>query len=208
MAEASFKNMSLFTHAGERKYLSQRERLRFYDALDVLPDPKDRMFCELIYWTGCRISEALDLPALRVDIDEDTVVFRTLKKRGKLKGRHFRPVPVPPDFMVRLAEVHELHRVKSRPDGGVAKRLWTFSRTTGWLRIKTVMDAAGLSGISACAKGLRHAYGVHAVVSEVPVPSLQRWLGHASLETTSIYIDAAGFEDRKIARRMWRELAA
>ena len=52
-------------------------------------------------------------------------------------------------------------------------------------------------------KGLRHSYGVHAITSGVPLNMLQRWLGHAMVETTAIYADAVGEEQQAIAARMW-----
>ena len=37
----------------------------------------------------------------------------------------------------------------------------------------------------------------------VPLNLVQRWLGHASMATTAIYLDALGEEEREIAARMW-----
>jgi integrase len=45
---------------------------------------------------------------------------------------------------------------------------------------------------------LRHGFGVAAVQADV-----QRWLGHANLATTAIYVDAVGIEERALAARMW-----
>ena len=193
--------MSLYTERGERKYLCANERAAFYAALEVLVDPKDRTFCEIIYWTGCRPSEALALSALNIDLAERVVVIRSLKKRGELKGRHFRPVPVPEEFIARMVRVHDLRAVQAGGDGN--DRLWRFSRTTAWKRMKLVMVAAGLTGERACAKGLRHAYGVHAAMTHVPETRIKKWLGHASLATTGIYLDMAAPEDRRMAEKMW-----
>lgn len=195
--------MTLFTQLGERKYLSGKERARFLKALAVLTDPKDRTFCECIFWTGCRPSEALGLTAINIDIDEGMVIVRSLKKRGKLKGRHFRPIPVPSDFLERLEHVHSLREAR-HISAQAHKKLWTFSRTTAWRRMQTVMEAAGLTGVKSSARGLRHSLGVHAAVTKVPETRIKKWLGHASLGTTEIYLDAAGEEDRSIAERMWR----
>ena len=49
-------------------------------------------------------------------------------------------------------------------------------------------------------KGLRHSFGIHAIRFGVPLNLVQRWLGHASMTTTAIYLDALGGE---IAARMW-----
>lgn len=200
----TFKGMSLFTLAGERKYLSPSERSRFYGALSVLEHPTHKTFCETIYWTGCRPSEALALSPLNIDADEGMVILRSLKKRGKLKGRHFRPVPVPIEFIERLDDTHSIRASQAQPGRGADMRLWPFSRTTGWRLVRTVMTAAEIDGVRACARGLRHALGVHAAVREIPETRIRFWLGHASLETTAIYLDAIGAEDRAIAERMWR----
>lgn len=199
-----FKGMSLYTYAGERKYLSRSERARFLDAIATLSDPKHQTFCELIFWTGCRPSEALNLRAVNIDFCEGMIVFRSLKKRGALKNRHFRAVPVPTDFLDQLDAVHKVKLAQQEPDKGAGASLFFFSRTTGWRVIQLVMEAADISGARANARGLRHALGVHAAVSNIPESRIQAWLGHASLETTSVYLAAQGFEDRAIAERMWK----
>lgn len=199
-----FKGMSLFTYAGERKYLSRSERARFLDAISILDNLKHQTFCELIFWTGCRPSEALNLCAVNVDFSEGMIVFRSLKKRGALKNRHFRAVPVPTCLLGRLDSVHDIRTAQEEPDQGAGVPLFVFSRTTGWRIIQTVMETAKISGARANARGLRHALGVQAAVSNVPESRIQAWLGHASLETTSVYLSAQGLEDRAIAERMWQ----
>ena len=69
--------------------------------------------------------------------------------------------------------------------------------------MKQVMEAAGLAGEKATAKGLRHAYGVHAALSCVPESRIKTWLGHASLATTEIYTAMSPPEDRAAAEKMW-----
>lgn len=199
----SFKGMSLFTHKGERKYLTSLERERFLKALPILTNLKERSFCEMIFWTGCRPSESLALTALNIDIDEYMVIIRSLKKRGRMKGQHFRPLPLPEDYMHRLNQTHAIREAQAQPDGGESARLWDFSRTKGWKLVKTVMSAAGISGAKGCGRGLRHAYGVNAALKRVPETRIKKWLGHESLATTEIYLDIAGAEDRLIAERMW-----
>ena len=195
-------NGSLYSYCGERKYLNADERKRFLAALPVLENEADRLFCELIYWTGCRISEALAITPFNVDIDEGVIIIRSLKKRGALKGKSFRAVPVPMDFLGRLDACFDIRgqQLRSRDAG----RLWRFSRTTGWRLMKLVMAEAKIYGVKSCARGLRHSVGVHAVLSNVPTHKVQGWLGHSRLETVAIYCNAIGPEDRAIAQRMWR----
>ena len=65
------------------------------------------------------------------------------------------------------------------------------------------MQAASIEGAMAMPKGLRHAYGIRAAVQKVPPNLIQRWLGHAKPDTTALYLDAVGNEEREFAKRMW-----
>ena len=59
---------------------------------------------------------------------------------------------------------------------------------------------AGISGPQASPKGLRHGFGVAGVQAGIPLNMVQKWLGHAQLSTTAIYV---GAEEQAIAERMW-----
>ena len=74
---------------------------------------------------------------------------------------------------------------------------------TGWRAVHAVMRQAGLDGVPASPKGLRHGFGVAAVSAGIPLNLVQKWLGHAQLSTTAVYADAVGAEEKDIARRMW-----
>lgn len=64
-------------------------------------------------------------------------------------------------------------------------------------------DALRARSSATSPKGLRHAFGVHAVLSGVPLPLVQEWLGHEDIAMTAIYLAVMGAEERAIARRMW-----
>ena len=182
----------LFDRKGNRKYLNPNERRRFYGVALHLSDPQHRSFALTVLHTGCRISEALALTPSGVDAAERLVVFKTLKQRGKLK---YRAVPVPDDLLDDLAQ----QSTARAPD----ERLWGFCRTTGWKIIKRCMAATELDGIKAVPKGLRHGYAVACVSAGIPLPTLQRWLGHSSLQTTGIYLDFVGEDERALAAKVW-----
>jgi integrase/recombinase XerD len=57
----------------------------------------------------------------------------------------------------------------------------------------------------ACPKGLRHAFAVACLDKAIPLPTLRKWLGHARLETTAIYLEIMGDEERKLAEKLWDE---
>jgi integrase len=187
--------VSLYTRAGLRKYLNAAERARFIAAAKACPRADIGALCLTIAYTGCRISEALALTPASVDPESGFVAIRSLKKRKDAVV--VREVPVPADLLNALAVIH-----RERP----TERLWKLSRSRAWQLIKQIMGDAGITpGIHATPKGLRHGFGLHAVRSDVPVTLVQRWLGHARLETTAIYLQAMGAEEREIAARMWQE---
>ncbi len=35
------------------------------------------------------------------------------------------------------------------------------------------------------------------------IATVQKWLGHARLETTAIYLEVSGDEERELAKRLW-----
>ncbi len=110
-------------------------------------------------------------------------------------------MPLPGAFIQKLERIHAVRALKSRHS---ADQLWNFSRSTGWRRMQQVMKAAKVAGIRASSRGLRHSYGVHAIMTKIPETKVQKYMGHASKSTTAIYMDAIGPEDREIARRMWK----
>lgn len=181
-----------------RKYLNTAERQRFLKAIDFAT-PDVRLFCLLLTWGGCRISEALALTPTAIDLYGGTVQFETLKRRSR---GIVRQVPLPSSLLSDLDNFFDLRR-RQRNGATAQQRLWRWSRATAWRRVKRMMAAGEISGGAAMPKGLRHTFGV-AAFQAVPPHLVQRWLGHASLRTTAIYGDVSGNEERSFAARMWR----
>ena len=191
--------MRLYDSRGQRKYLTPAEQKEFLQAAEDAPEHV-RTFCATLVYTGCRISEALALTADRVDFGDGVLVLESLKKRRR---GVFRAVPVPTVLLNNLDMVHDLRSARRKADRGFGVHLWDWSRTTAWRRVCEIMQAAGIEGLHATPKGLRHAFGIKATTSKVPLNLTQKWLGHTQLSTTSIYADAVGAEEKQIAERMW-----
>nr|WP_249194934.1 site-specific integrase [Gluconobacter cerinus] len=196
---SSQTGMQLFDPSGARKYLTVSERTAFLKAAERAPRDV-RTLAMTLAWSGCRLSEALALTADRVDLAGGVLVFESLKKR---QDGIYRAVPVPPALLEALDLVHGVREAQARRDRGRSLRLWPVARMTGWRMVHRVMTEAGLSGPAASPKGLRHAFGVAAVSTGIPLNLVQKWLGHAQLSTTAIYANASGDEEQAIARKMW-----
>ena len=184
---------SLYTAAGQRKYLTADERQRYLAVASQAVRAEVRSLCLTLAYTGCRISEALAMTGASIEPAAGFIAIRCLKKRKGILV--VREVPVPAELLDALTQIHDL------ADHG---RLWQLSRSRAWQLVKAVMREAGIDdGPQATPKGLRHAFGLHAIRSGVPLNLVQRWLGHASMATTAVYLQAMGAEEREIAARMW-----
>ena len=186
---------SLFDGKGQRKYLNQRERHRFYACAEQAPQ-EVRLFCLMLYFTGARISEIAGLNVPNIDFSNRTVIIQTLKRRKK---GVYRQVPLPDFLLDELRSYMHKRDAHHRYD---RDRLWFFSTRTASRHVKAVMDMAGIYGHKASARGLRHGFAVWAVMA-LPITQVQVWLGHAYLQTTSIYVRVSEMEERKMAEKLW-----
>jgi integrase/recombinase XerD len=186
---------------GGRKYLNATKRRRFAKAA-ARAEAEIRLFCLTLCLSGGRISEILALTPAAIDLDSCVATIRTLKRR---KPGIMRQVPLPRSLIEDLNRAFRIRR-RQRDPLESAKRLWRWSRTTAWRRVKEIMAEADVSLTAAMPKGLRHGFGVNATASLVPPHLIQRWLRHASLKTTAIYCDVCGPDERLFAVRIWGAL--
>ena len=188
---------NLFTSAGERKYLTVSELEKFIAAAEQHERGEVRTLCLVLAYSGCRISEALALRTDRVDLSAKALTFETLKQR---RAGVYRSVPVPDRLLDALELVHGVRKAQRARKPAL---LWSWGRTQAYNHVKDVMELAGLVGTQASPKGLRHGFGVKAASKTRHPRMVQKWLGHRSLETTAIYMDAQGDEEREVAAQMW-----
>ncbi|MEQ9823217.1 MAG: tyrosine-type recombinase/integrase [Puniceicoccaceae bacterium] len=185
----------MFDQLGERKYLSRNERTAFLDAVLKSPLPAEKAFCLTLFFTGCRISEALRLSVSSVDFEERYLVFRTLKQRRHPKHR---AIFIPPALLEML---------KRQTQGKKAhERVFPFSRSTGWRIVKKYMTIANLSGSKACPKALRHTYAISYLLEKTPITTVKKWLGHENLKNTAIYLDIVNEEEYNEAQKIWPDM--
>lgn len=189
---------SLHDGRGRRKYLVSAERTAFLEAA-IRAGGETATFCLVLGFCGCRISEALALTPERIDDANCAITFETLKRRRK---GIMRTLPVPRRLLRLLQDVHHYREAQAHPARARA-RLWRFSRTTGWRRVKAVMQRASIPAFLTSPKALRHAFAAEASTKDVVLAVIQKWLGHADIRTTAIYTTLIGGEERALASRTW-----
>jgi integrase/recombinase XerD len=155
---------------------------------DTLAGLRDTALLELMYATGCRVSEALDLCIPRLDLREAVV-----RLVGKGNKERMVPVGVPAqEALTRwLAEGRPalLARARKKP-----REQWVFvnqrggrlSRQGWWQRLVQHAQAAGIDRAISPHK-LRHSFATHLLEGGADLRSVQALLGHADISTTQIY---------------------
>ena len=151
---------------------------------DTVIGLRDRALLELLYATGARVSEIVQL-----DVD-DVADHEVLRVRGK--GSKERIVPV---GSFALAAV-DAYLTRGRPElsrrGRATPRLFLgargapLSRQSAWLVIQGAAERAGLTA-HVSPHTLRHSFATHLLQGGADVRVVQELLGHASVATTQIY---------------------
>lgn len=186
-------------HTGERKYLNREERKAFKQAAQFM-EPNIRTFCLMIYYTGCRLSEALEVTPDRLDFEGKRVLIRTLKQNPE-KDDKYRLIELPTEYLASLESEYKARTRKGTKSG--KKRLWDFTDRTGQNYINKVMAEAEIEGKKATSRGLRHSMGVMLALDKVPANVIQDILGHTSAENTMIYMQVLGEDRRGLISNVW-----
>lgn len=145
---------------------------------------RDRALLELLYATGARVSEAIDL-----DVD-DLAHGDVLRLRGK--GSKERIVPL--GSYARIAVDAYLTRVRPglAAKGRASARLFLgargapLSRQSAWLVIRAAAERAEIT-VDVSPHTLRHSFATHLLQGGADVRVVQELLGHSSVATTQIY---------------------
>ncbi|MBO9499554.1 MAG: site-specific integrase [Novosphingobium sp.] len=187
----------LYGADGSRKYLNAAERARVFAAIERL-EPRKALFLLMLSWTGGRVSEILAVTPMSFQVEQSVASLITLKRRRLV----VREVPLPPKLTRSLEEFFDL-RAAQRDQEAAQRRLWQWRRETAWKLVKRVMAEADVRGRPACPRGMRHGFAVNSLQAGVPINLVQRWMGHARMETTAIYAEVCGPEERAFAERIW-----
>lgn len=181
----------------DRKYLNKSERERFIHAINNESAADIRLFCRILFDTGCRISECLETTIANFDLDSGYIYIRCLKKR---KNNVFRRIPLSPQLLEEIQHWLHFHAIEKE-----TQPLWNWSRMTAYRHVCRVMKMAGIASKLASPRTLRHTFAVNALEVGVPMNLVQRWLGHADWKTTAIYTNLVETEEYSFAQRIWPE---
>lgn len=172
------------------KFLSEDEIKQLIAAAKECSGPKGRQMTamlELMYASGLRVSELVSLPENCINFDRRQVFVRG-------KGSKERVVPVAPAAIQAVFDYLEQRDCFIREG---RRSIWLFpskssrsghiSRDTFFKRLKELAVKAGIYPSRVTPHVLRHSFATHLLNHNADLRSVQKMLGHESINTTEIY---------------------
>jgi len=166
--------------------LSREEVYKIFDHVRTF---HNRVYLATVYSCGLRLQEGLHLEVS--DIDKDRMMIHVHRGKGAID----RYVPLPDETLPMLRRYWATHRHPKLifPALGRGHNSRTSAKTP--MAIDSVQGAfrrakftAGIKKRRVSIHTLRHSYATHFLESGVNIRVIQRYLGHAQLETTMIYL--------------------
>jgi integrase/recombinase XerD len=142
---------------------------------------RDRAILELMYASGLRVSEVINLKMHEVDTDAGILTCTG-------KGSKTRRVPVGSSAVEwikgylalrRKIENIEIDKMFVNSNGA------PITRQSIYVSITEYAEKCGLEGVSP--HTLRHSFATHLVQNNADIRSVQQMLGHADISTTQVY---------------------
>ena len=145
---------------------------------------RDQAMMELLYASGLRVSELVNLPLEDLHLDSSYL-------RCTGKGNKMRVVPVGGKAKAAIERYLAEARPKFAKDPAVRQVFLTrrgtgFSRKTVWAQIGLFAKRAGITK-KVSPHTLRHSFATHLLANGAPLRMIQEMLGHADIATTQIY---------------------
>ena len=173
----------------QEKYLpasmSESEVEKLLNSPDVSKDieQRDKAMIEMLYATGMRISELVNLKITDIDMNRSVI-----KVMGK--GSKERLIPFGESASEALFNYLKIRKDSSSKEVFISNRGRKITRVAFWQRIKVYLLRENLK-ISISPHTLRHAFATHLLNRGADLRSVQLLLGHSDLSTTQIYTHIA-----------------
>ena len=159
------------------------ERLLRSPNIELDLENRDKAMIEMLYATGMRISELINLKITDIDLERSV-----LKVLGK--GSKERLIPFGEKALDSLNSYLEKRKKSLAKEVFISNRGKKMTRTGFWQRIKIYLSREGLKD-SISPHTLRHAFATHLLNRGADLRSVQLLLGHSDLSTTQIYTHIA-----------------
>ena len=169
--------------AFKRRPLSRAEITLFLESIPTGDSRglRSRAFFELVYSSGLRVSEAVNLKVGNIDFTQ-----RQLVVRGKYDRERLVPLSdIARDFLLRY-----LGARKDAVDDYVFLGRWKhapITKTTISRTFREQAKACGMDRKELCTHSIRHSTATHLLDNGAGLRHVQELLGHKSIESTALY---------------------
>lgn len=172
-------------------YLSAPEVQAMLEA--SLNNKRDHLLINVLWQTGCRITEALKITRNDVDLYNLSIKVLTEKKRSKKGKPTYRVIPITAELSNELASYALTENITDR--------VFDITRQRAFQIIKSVANRASIKK-PVHPHTLRHSFAIHCLFSGVPLPILQKLLGHSSILTSMIYLRVVQQDSRQFLNQV------
>lgn len=169
------------------RLLSEHEVRALFEATSMASPSRarrDRALLEVLYATGMRVSEAINLRVQDLDLERGEV-------RCIGRGERMRVMRLTPSAVEALRAYLEQRELALELG---SQRTYVFLNPRGdrltrqavWQMTRHYAQMAGIEG-EMTPHTLRHSRAAHLILSGMDVRQVREWLGHANLSTTQLY---------------------
>lgn len=168
------------------KYLLVGEYKKF---IENTPE-RYKLFWEVVFGAGLRISEALSITMNDIIFEENKILITTLKR----KNHPIIPIIVSNDIICRIGNM--------RKNAEICGRIWKFSRQYAWKMFKFICVKAGLNP-KYSPHALRHAHGVMiSTITNGNMVEIKNRLRHSSTRSTEFYIHVSEERQQQLSKKI------
>jgi integrase/recombinase XerD len=169
----------------DEELLTREDFERIMKVVEEARDIRTKALFDAMFYSGMRISEALQL---RIDhVQDGKKVIEDIKG----KGSKYRPIFISAKL---LESLNAYLTVRKQPYSSITKALFVgergpLTRQTAHHLIKKYAKAAGVEVSKAHVHNLRHLFGLKLADQGASIQDIAKYMGHTSIEVTKIYLE-------------------
>jgi integrase/recombinase XerD len=169
----------------DEELLTESDYERLVKSVVEANDVRSKALFEVMYYSGMRISEALQL---RVDhVEKGLKIIEDIKG----KGSKYRDIYMSDKLIKSLRDYLS---IRNQPYSSTTKALFVgergqLTRQTAHHLMKKYAKAANVEVSKAHVHNLRHLFGLRLAAQGVAIQDIAKYMGHTSIEVTKIYLE-------------------
>jgi len=165
-------------------YMTKDEVRTVLDGIES--KPLYHLLINFLWQTGARITEALSVKVSDIDFYSKVVRMPSLKKQRP----QIKTIPLQGELLGELGAYIGQEGLKKDD------RIFSITRQHAHRIVREACIKGGIEKTRSHPHVLRHSFSVNAVLQRVPLPILQKWLGHSDIKNTMVYLQILSQDTR------------